>query len=259
MLRSQIRRTPDLDNGALRDVPATRSTTIATSSANNDGGVFNLNFRDEQYMPFEGAGAVNSEWKLSLPAAFRPFDYGTISDVILHISYTADYDERYRDKIEDASSTLEQSLKTVLQRNPLQRLFSLRHEFPTEWHRFLNPPAGSNEDQTLTMALTKERFPFLFQGRISAIDSMELFVKVKPAFADSHNDSTLKLSLAAGSGASSTALPLAAVDGLLNAEKSPAGPLGAWTLTAWLDGAPHMRLNRDGIQDILLLCRYACS
>ena len=38
---------------------------IAASSAQNDSGVFELNFRDERYLPFEGAGAI-SEWSLEL-------------------------------------------------------------------------------------------------------------------------------------------------------------------------------------------------
>ena len=46
------------------------------------------NLRDERYLPFEGAGAI-STWSLELPADFRSFDYNTISDVILHLRYTA--------------------------------------------------------------------------------------------------------------------------------------------------------------------------
>ena len=38
---------------------------IAASSAQNNSGVFELSFRDERYLPFEGAGAV-SEWSLEL-------------------------------------------------------------------------------------------------------------------------------------------------------------------------------------------------
>ena len=34
-------------------------TAIATSTAQSDAGVFEFNFRDERYMPFEGAGAVS--------------------------------------------------------------------------------------------------------------------------------------------------------------------------------------------------------
>jgi len=38
---------------------------IAVSNAQNDSGVFELNFRDQRYLPFEEAGAV-SEWSLEL-------------------------------------------------------------------------------------------------------------------------------------------------------------------------------------------------
>ena len=75
-------------NSELTGVQHQRNTSVAASTANNDSGVFELNFRDERYVPFEGAGAV-SDWSLELPSVFRPFDYDTISDVILHISYTA--------------------------------------------------------------------------------------------------------------------------------------------------------------------------
>ncbi|NJL54921.1 phage tail tape measure protein [bacterium] len=69
---------------------------IATSTAQNDSGVFELSFRDERYLPFEGAGAI-SQWSLELfndnspdfGKALRQFDYSTITDAILHIKYTA--------------------------------------------------------------------------------------------------------------------------------------------------------------------------
>jgi hypothetical protein len=39
--------------------------SIATSSGQADSGLFELNFRDERYLPFEGAGAI-SRWRLEL-------------------------------------------------------------------------------------------------------------------------------------------------------------------------------------------------
>jgi len=62
--------------------------SIVTSTGQNDSGLFETNFQDERYLPFEGAGAV-SEWQLELPADLRQFNYDTISDVILHLRYTA--------------------------------------------------------------------------------------------------------------------------------------------------------------------------
>src|SRR5262249_45151960 len=76
-----VRRVPKRD-AALHKIPLTMTSTIATSHAQNDAGVFDLNFRDERYLPFEGAGAVNSTWTLELPRDIRMFDYGSISDVI---------------------------------------------------------------------------------------------------------------------------------------------------------------------------------
>src|SRR5262249_55221265 len=70
---------------------------IVTSTGQNDAGLFEPAMRDERYLPFEGAGAI-SNWKLELPIAFKTFDYGTISDVILHLRYTARSDDSLRDK-----------------------------------------------------------------------------------------------------------------------------------------------------------------
>ncbi|MBK8875112.1 MAG: hypothetical protein IPN13_14840 [Bacteroidetes bacterium] len=69
------------------NVPA---KAIATSTGQRDSGMFELSFRDERYLPFEGAGAI-SEWEIELTqdSELRQFDYSTISDVILHINYTA--------------------------------------------------------------------------------------------------------------------------------------------------------------------------
>jgi len=62
--------------------------SIVTSNAQNDSGLFELNLRDERYLPFEGAGAID-EWHLELPKEFKQFDYDRISDVVLHLKYAA--------------------------------------------------------------------------------------------------------------------------------------------------------------------------
>jgi len=123
---------------------------IAASNAQNDSGVFELSFRDERYLPFEGAGAI-SQWSLELfndnsadfGKALRQFDYSTITDAILHIKYTAREDAgafkngaiaHLRDYFSQDGAT------------PSLRMFNLRQEFPTQWHQFLNPtkPADGN-------------------------------------------------------------------------------------------------------------------
>ena len=86
-MSSAIRRRPDDKDLEKMLNPA---EAIFTSSGNNDSGLWEPNLRDERYLPFEGAGAVNSEWRLDLPAKVRQFDYSTITDVVLHIRYTAE-------------------------------------------------------------------------------------------------------------------------------------------------------------------------
>src|SRR5262249_42566749 len=48
------------DNRFVTNFAAIQS--IVTSHAQNDGGLFELNFRDERYLPLEGAGAI-SRWR----------------------------------------------------------------------------------------------------------------------------------------------------------------------------------------------------
>lgn len=62
---------------------------IAISRGVDDSGMFQLDFRDERYLPFEGTGAI-SEWELTLPHANNSVDLiNSISDVIIHLRYTA--------------------------------------------------------------------------------------------------------------------------------------------------------------------------
>lgn len=87
----------------------------------------------------------------------------------------------------------------------LAQVFSLRREFPTDWHRFLNP-ASVTGDQTVTLGLTKDRFPLLFQSRPITVGKIEVFIKVQPDFVATHNDATVKLTTAAGDAAPTSAI-----------------------------------------------------
>jgi hypothetical protein len=272
LLKSSMRHSNSLVNGATyvrqgEEDPRFKDSngaiqSIVTSSGQNDSGLFETNLRDERYLPFEGSGVI-SEWHIELPRDFRQFDYDTISDVVLHLRYTArDGGESLRNQaVTDLQNALNEFLRTEGQKG-LALSVSLRHEFPSEWHRFLNPPRlqeGSGGDPTLTMKLGPERFPFMFQGRPITINEIELFVKIKPDFASTHNESTLKLSFEAGTNASDHALEIKPWNGLLRGAKSPGGELGNWTLTGWLiaGGSTHERIDPNAIEDILVVCHYS--
>ena len=47
-----------------------------------------MNLRDERWLPFEGQGAI-STWNLVLDPRDNNFDFTTITDVIMHVRYTA--------------------------------------------------------------------------------------------------------------------------------------------------------------------------
>lgn len=160
LLGSAIRRDPVLGDQGLSTVPLTGTTSVATSTAQGDGGVFEMSFRDERYMPFEGSGAI-STWRLELPTEFRPFDYQSINDVILNLSYTAEEDGVLRADVESSNAALAGSLTEHLTNNALTRTFSLRQDFSDSFNRLVQAPAGS----PVTFELNERHFPLFVQGR----------------------------------------------------------------------------------------------
>ncbi len=170
--KSTVRVTPTLANGSYArdtDDPDDRFVdylgsvdSVVTSGGANDSGMFETNLRDDRFLPFEGAGAV-STWGLSLPSALRAFDYMTISDVILHVRYTA----RNGGGALGAQATkeLQQALADASQAG-LALLFSLRHDFPTEWTAFVR---GAGD---FAFALRKSFFPYMAQGGQVTVDNL---------------------------------------------------------------------------------------
>lgn len=245
----RIKNSPSLpyegdDDRFVTDFAAIQS--ITTSHGQNDSGLFELNFRDERYVPFEYAGVI-SRWRIEMPKECNQFDFDTISDVVLHLKYTA----------RDGGETLKtNALEAATPSNGI-RLFSAKHEFPGEWHSFLHP-ASDTGDQTLSLPLTKSRFPFLFQSRPITINTIELFIEVKDGRIDA---STLNLSPAPDH-------PISVWNGgMLHAEKSvnlvPDNSGPNWRLSAWLtsasDRTTHTRFDANAIEDIIVVCRYSVT
>ena len=233
--------------------------SIVTSGAQNDSGLFETNLRDERYLPFEGQGAV-SAWRLELPKDFPTFDHDTISDVILHLRYTArEGGESLRRQAGTELTGLVNAAVLSAEQAGLARSFSLRHEFPSDWYRFLNPPAGAAGDQSMRVDIDKTRFPFLLQSRTITIGRVNVFVKVKQGFTTAYNANTLKVSLQPGTTAA-VALTLTPWNGLLRGERA-AGPLGDWTLTGWRDigNGTHLRVDPQAIEDVVIVCAYTVS
>jgi hypothetical protein len=123
--------------------------SICTSSAQNDSGMFELNFNDERYLPFENAGVI-SKWRMKFPG-INQFDLSSVSDVILHINYTALYD-----------GVLEGKAKIALQEklpNAGAILFSPKQDFPDEWNKM------DEHNLSMTFYVKTENLPFFLRGR----------------------------------------------------------------------------------------------
>jgi hypothetical protein len=102
------------------------------------------------------------------------FDYSTISDVVLHIRYTA------RDGGAPLRAAALQQIKDLIDRAQAAgsvRLFSVRHEFPAEWHRFKTqtPPPGQRHELALT--LKAEHYPFWAQGSLKSVSQIKFLAR----------------------------------------------------------------------------------
>jgi hypothetical protein len=238
--------------------------SIAVSQGQNDSGLFELSLRDERYLPFEGEGAI-SRWRLEIATDFPSFNHGTISDVILHLRYTArDGGDALRQKAaSDVIRALNAFVYTTGQQG-LGRLFSLRDDFPVVWDQFKNPPLA-NGDQAATVNLGKSRFPLLFQSRTLTMTKVIAFAKPAAGFENTYTAAALKLSLQAGNAAGANALKLTSWNDLLRSEPVAAPALAAnafanWTLAAWVEaGGVHQRLDPTGLDDIVLLVGYTVA
>ena len=143
-------------------------TAVATSHGRNDAGMFQLAFNDERFLPFEGAGAV-SEWRIELPKENNQFELATVSDVILHVSYTATPSGDV-----NLITAAKDHVTAVLPSAGL-RLLVLNQEFSTAWHRFLHPEGGT--DQILSFTLGLEHLPFYARGKNIALTKVDLIVE----------------------------------------------------------------------------------
>ncbi|WP_025742880.1 Tc toxin subunit A-related protein [Aquimarina pacifica] len=271
----------DYDTRFVYQTGGTQS--IATSSGQNDSGMFQLNFNDERYLPFEGAGAI-SNWLLEIPSSIRSFDYNSISDVIISLNYTAkDGGNLLRDK---ANETLGQALQEMSLGSGedaigLTRMFSLKHELSNEWYRFLNPPVDQ-EGQNMVLDLGIEKFPFMFRDEGINITSLEMIMIIADSSIEEGISHTIKLGVIMPSGQVLTSMSgEVETEGiLLSTNNNLGGQLyeassmlfsenpGEWIVSVdeeeipdilILDENDHKRLDPEIVKDLILVFRYSIT
>jgi hypothetical protein len=285
---------------STRYVPVRSS--IALSTAQSDSGMFEVNLGDERYLPFEGAGVI-SEWDLEIPKECNAFDYDTISDVVLHLSYTArDGGPALREAALAASVLPAPAAQPQAQENGalpdqpnLLRLFRVRHEFASEWHRFLHPAAADGK-HSLDLPFTPERFPFRLRGRTLTLGRVELFLHIREGkvgdksyvelFGEAENPLEVVLTPPGSAAATSSTQgenegiqrDPDILGGLPRAKIDAAGTIGGATrlkveiptaaiegLNAALvdtveeEGTTYRYLKPELVEDLFLLCHYSAS
>jgi Tc toxin complex TcA C-terminal TcB-binding domain/Neuraminidase-like domain/Salmonella virulence plasmid 28.1kDa A protein len=139
---------------------------VALSSGVNDQGLFQLDFQDSRYLPFEGTGAVSS-WHFRMPKAANRIDFSAISDVLIQLSYTA-----------FASETLRKSVITLapVKNYEGSRFIALAQQFADRWYAFMRDHSDPVH-QTMTITLPQPLGPP--QVAVTAIVRIAVHLEVK--------------------------------------------------------------------------------
>jgi hypothetical protein len=170
LTRSQVRMEPASE---LIDLKGAVTQMVASTGVEDSGGD-TASGSDDRVRPFEFSGAI-SEWTLTLPGqgtdGFRVFDYDTISDVVVHLRLSARFDGG---AINAAVKRVQKLAKGTGDAGTTGRvrMFSLRHEFPSEWAAFA---AQGGAPAPLSLTLLPEHFPS-WAGPKVKVDSVALFV-----------------------------------------------------------------------------------
>ncbi len=245
--------------------------SVALSTGNQDSGLFEVNFHDERYLPFEGLGAIG-HWRLELPKDCNRFDVSTLSDVVMHLRYTA------RDGGSTLRAAARQAVTSALPRAGA-RLLSARSEAPDAWAR-LWAPAGSG--QRLDLVLGAQHFPHVTSDQQISIESVSAYLlfEDEATYAEYQAAATsarlkVRMGFAPSDGsppaASATFVSEPSLGQVPLAAQAFGGPVGAVVL-AFLetdlaavpllaqqvpgpDGSHH-RLRRDVFDDVQILVRY---
>jgi hypothetical protein len=216
----------------LRHEPA----TVALTSPVNATGTFDLDTQAEMLLPFEGSG-VDTTWRLELPPAANPFDFGSIADVLLTVEYTALSDVGYRIQVVDRLNR-ERS-------RGADCVFSLARDRPDAWYALNNPDPAVG--RTVTLSLRDVDLP----PNLEQLTTTAVTVRLVAAGAVPPTTVTLRRG-AAGGTATTTAATAGTRRGNAPAWLPLCGtsPVGDWQLSF---GPDADALFAAGLDDILLV------
>ena len=236
--------------------------------------MFELNFHDERYLPFERAGAI-SGWSLELftdptkPDFGRPlrqFDYGTITDAVLHLKYTAREDAG---PLKTGAIGHLREYFAHQQPAPALLMLNLRRDFPSQWSRLQNP-ANPADGNVFELEMSPALFPARDTGKTLKINTIVLLARCTDP--DSYTATlTPPLPAPPPPGANAIALIASTAYGGLHlgqrdvadasVEIAPAGTPATWQIRLTRPGGgnltPDPVSNEPEVQDLMLVVGYA--
>ncbi|EAY28277.1 Tc toxin subunit A-related protein [Microscilla marina] len=118
-----------------------------------NNGMFEMNFADERYLPFEGTGAVSS-WRLELGGKQGDYNLNDLLDVTVKLRYTAD----------QGGENFAAAVKGALKPYETASFFDLAYNFPDQWNELM---LGDGKEMTLN--IRRDMFPAMASARIMGI------------------------------------------------------------------------------------------
>ncbi|MCA9622375.1 MAG: hypothetical protein KC731_25295, partial [Myxococcales bacterium] len=238
-------------------------------------GQFDLNFRDERFLPFEGAGVV-SRWRIELPHETNRFDVGTITDVILQLSYMAReggaaLGAAAKEAAFDAMAAAVENVVVDAGNAVARRLILTSQVFAAEWGTMgdeLDMSSGNEGDQVLTLSL-EDVVPFL-PGQ----DEVEVAgVQLAARWADQGRDLDVKVVVPSKSATSEAIdvtvfadgtpkdLPLGATLEALSSweiriKRATIAALGTAVTEPWPTNPAYRRIRADALLELFLVVDF---
>lgn len=230
----------------------TPGTAINTSTGQNDAGLFEVNLKDERWLPFEGFGAISS-FTLELNPQDNNIDFSTITDIVVHLRYTA------------RAGIDEQTVRNAINTKPIgprSILVSVRNTFGSAYFNFFNPTNTPVTQQTLTLPFTNVIFPFSNLGNPEIVDVGIYVVLTQAAAGTSITGATFgQTSAASPTNVSFTPVPGQNALGnsipvLSGTGSSPlASSVESLTMTVPANNG-QLQLASANVEDIILIIKY---
>ncbi len=121
----------------------------------SSNGLFELNFGDDRYLPFEGTGAVSS-WRLELSGKKGSYNINELADAEIELKYTA----------LQGGQVFADAVKGMLKPYDTAVYFNIAQMFPNEFSAFVN-----DEMDLLEINISRDMFPDMSGSKITGIYS----------------------------------------------------------------------------------------